>query len=58
VNNWSYGLRERLAQLEAMGGDKTLAAQARYHLHNENLIEAEELISTVELRLKSWLRRS
>jgi hypothetical protein len=57
AKNWSWGLRERISRLEEMGGDPILAQQAREQVKAGDLNCAEELASTMELRLKSWLRR-
>ena len=57
MNTWSHGLRERLAQLEAMGGDQQLAAQAREQIRDGDLAEAETTLAHMELYVKAWLRR-
>jgi hypothetical protein len=56
MTSWPVALAERLMQLESMGADKALAAQARAQMKRGNLIEAEELISTIELRRMAWMR--
>jgi hypothetical protein len=54
--NWEVSLRERLARLLDMGGDKHLAEQARQHIRDGELIEAEETIGRIELYSKAWIK--
>jgi hypothetical protein len=56
VNSWTHALREKLAQLVEQGADKGLAARAFAQIRDGDLVEAEESLGHIELRLKAWMQ--
>jgi hypothetical protein len=56
MTSWPVALAERLAQLESIGADRTLAAQARLQIKAGELTDAEETLGHIELYLAAWMR--